>query len=245
MSALREDLPALRQDAGKPGRYDLDPASPLRDRDESDAHESRAELYALPDGAPAPRRGPFVLLMVLLLGGGLAGLLLLNTQLQQNSFTLQSLQQQQATLDDTAQVLSQQVDEMQAPQVIQSAAAAMGLVPAQNPRYLDLRTGKLTSGAAVTAVPRAPSAAEVARARAAAAARTAREKAAALAEARVKAQAKAQAAAHARAQAAALAAARAKASASAAARPSSAPGKTPGSTAAPTPPGHATPGATR
>ena len=56
------------------------------------AGQGRAARPALPAGAGQAARTPFVLLVVLLLGGGLIGLLVLNSALNEGSFQLDDLQ---------------------------------------------------------------------------------------------------------------------------------------------------------
>jgi len=58
----------------------------------------RARLTVVPSRAEAAPRAPFVVLVVLLLAGGVAGLLAFNTSMQQASFKATALEQQAAAL---------------------------------------------------------------------------------------------------------------------------------------------------
>ena len=66
------------------------------------ADDAPRRLRLVPAPRPRPKRGAFVLLVVVLLVGGLLDLLALNTALAQDAFVVQDLQQQQAQLDDQA-----------------------------------------------------------------------------------------------------------------------------------------------
>ncbi|NUS65475.1 MAG: septum formation initiator family protein, partial [Saccharothrix sp.] len=72
---------------------------------------------------------PFVLLMVLLLGGGLLGLLLLNTALNQGSFEESRLEKQNAKLSDQEQELRRELDRLSAPGELARRAAELGMIP--------------------------------------------------------------------------------------------------------------------
>jgi hypothetical protein len=97
---------------------------------------------------------PFVLLVVGILGFGLVGLLLLNTQRAQASFRLGDLQQRGATLQDQEQALQRLVEQDQDPASLASRATALGMVPDATAGYLapDGRVvGPVVKGAAVPA----------------------------------------------------------------------------------------------
>jgi hypothetical protein len=95
----------------------------------------RLRLVASP-GRHAPRV-PFVLLVIALLGGGLLGPLLLNTQRAQGAFTLSDLQRHNTTLQDQVQALRLQVQQDRTPAALASRAAALGMVPGTAPLFLD------------------------------------------------------------------------------------------------------------
>jgi hypothetical protein len=84
---------------------------------------------------------PFVLLMVLLLGGGLLGLLLLNTALNQGSFEESRLEKQNAKLSDQEQELRRELDRLSAPGELARRAAELGMIPGGAPAFLDPVTG--------------------------------------------------------------------------------------------------------
>lgn len=93
-------------------------------------------------GAPTSRT-PFVLLMVLLLGGGLLGLLLLNTALNQGSFEQSRLKKQNARLSDEEQALRRELEAVSAPSELARRAEELGMVPGTTPVFIDPVTGQV------------------------------------------------------------------------------------------------------
>lgn len=91
----------------------------------------------LPAGAAHAARTPFVLLVVLLLGGGLIGLLVLNSALSEGSFHLDDLQKGTKSLTDEEQALQRDVDAYSAPDALQRRARELGMVPGGDPAFLD------------------------------------------------------------------------------------------------------------
>lgn len=86
-------------------------------------------------GRPAPWL-PFVLLVVAILGVGLAGVLFLSTQRAQASFRLSQLARSTAALQDQQQSLQRQVEHDQDPATLAGRAAALGMVPGLTEGYL-------------------------------------------------------------------------------------------------------------
>ncbi|SEL73938.1 hypothetical protein [Streptacidiphilus jiangxiensis] len=113
-------------------------------------------------GGPARRpgagrragRGPFAALVMVLLAGGLVALLMLNTALSQDSFTVQKLQRQTTQLTNEQQGLQQQIDGWSAPDALAARARQMGMVPAGNPAFVT-DNGKVLGDP--SALPAAPS----------------------------------------------------------------------------------------
>jgi hypothetical protein len=81
--------------------------------------------------ATAPRatapQGPFAVLVVGLLGGALAGLLLLNTALAQQSFTRSELQRENQRLDERRQGLQEDIAREDGPEVLHAKARRLGM----------------------------------------------------------------------------------------------------------------------
>ncbi|WP_405879206.1 hypothetical protein OG762_11470 [Streptomyces sp. NBC_01136] len=91
----------------------------------------------LPAGAGQAARTPFVLLVVLLLGGGLISLLVLNSALSEGSFRLDDLQKDTKSLTDEEQALQRDVDAYSAPDALQRRAHELGMVPGGDPAFLN------------------------------------------------------------------------------------------------------------
>jgi hypothetical protein len=123
----------------------------------------RPPLRVVPPRAVGPARAPFVLLVAGLLSAGLVALLLLNTSLAEGSFTLSTLQRDQAVLADRAQALEQDLARMQSPQRLSDRARALGMVPTETAVFLTTPDGKILGEprpgvAAPKPAPKAPAA---------------------------------------------------------------------------------------
>lgn len=91
----------------------------------------------LPAGPSQAARTPFVLLVVLLLGGGLITLLILNSSLNEGSFQLSELKKETTELTDQEQELQRDVDAYAAPDALQRRARELGMVPGGDPAFLN------------------------------------------------------------------------------------------------------------
>jgi hypothetical protein len=91
----------------------------------------------LPPGPGQAARTPFVLLVVVLLGGGLICLLMLNSALNEGSFRLNDLKKQTTELTDEEQQLQRDVDDRSAPGALERRARELGMVPGGSPAFLD------------------------------------------------------------------------------------------------------------
>ncbi|WP_328772270.1 hypothetical protein [Streptomyces sp. NBC_00286] len=91
----------------------------------------------IPSGSGQAARTPFVLLIVLLLGGGLIGLLVLNSALSEGAFKLDDLQDDTKSLTDEEQALQRDVDAYSAPDALQRRARELGMVPGGDPAFLN------------------------------------------------------------------------------------------------------------
>jgi cell division protein FtsB len=86
---------------------------------------------------------PFLVLVSMLAVGGVVGLLLFNTSMQQASFAATDLQNQADTLEARQQSLQMQLARLRDPQTIAVKAQRMGMVLPTSPAVLDLRNGKV------------------------------------------------------------------------------------------------------
>lgn len=91
----------------------------------------------MPSGPSTAARTPFVLLVVLLLGGGLITLLVLNSALNEGSFRLSELKRKTTQLTDEQQALQNDVDNYSEPDALERRARRLGMVPGGSPAFLD------------------------------------------------------------------------------------------------------------
>ncbi|MET8445873.1 septum formation initiator family protein [Streptomyces sp. NPDC005209] len=90
----------------------------------------------LPARSAQAAKTPFVLLVVLLLGGGLIGLLVLNSALSEGAFQLDDLRKQTKNLTDEQQALQRDIDAYSSPDALQRRARELGMVPGGDPAFL-------------------------------------------------------------------------------------------------------------
>jgi len=107
----------------------------------AEAAVARARLTVVPRHTQRSTRVPFLALVSLLLVGGIAGLLLFNTSLQQASFTATALEQRANMLDAKAQALQMQLARLRAPQRLAERAKGLGMVAPSNPAFIRLSDG--------------------------------------------------------------------------------------------------------
>ncbi|HEY8480166.1 MAG TPA: hypothetical protein VIL71_10085 [Spirillospora sp.] len=119
-----------------------------RARHPADARTSasrRARRTAVRRRTQAPRT-PFVLLIVGLLGGALVSLLLLNTVLAKDAFTLTRLQQRTKQLEQQRQAYEAEIARESSPEGLSNKAKALGMKEAEDPAFFDARTGRAGDG---------------------------------------------------------------------------------------------------
>ncbi|MCX4732601.1 septum formation initiator family protein [Streptomyces sp. NBC_01363] len=91
----------------------------------------------MPAGPSNAARTPFVLLVVVLLGGGLITLLVLNSALNEGSFRLSELKKRTTELTDEQQALQHDVDNYSKPDALERRARELGMVPGGSPAFLN------------------------------------------------------------------------------------------------------------
>ncbi|HEY3010147.1 MAG TPA: hypothetical protein VGJ63_19085 [Micromonosporaceae bacterium] len=102
-----------------------------------------ARLRVAPPAPVTVPHAPFVLLVLIVVVGGVLGILLVNTKINENAIRLQRLQQQQAGLDLREQRLRQQIAEYESPGNLAAHARELGLVPAGTPAFIRLPDGRV------------------------------------------------------------------------------------------------------
>jgi len=103
----------------------------------------RARLSVVPRRRTRAARMPFVALVSMVLLGGVVGLLLFNTSMQQASFAATALDAEAGTLAARQQGLEMELDRLRDPQRIAGAALRLGMVRAGNPAFLELGSGRV------------------------------------------------------------------------------------------------------
>jgi hypothetical protein len=110
----------------------------------AEAAAERARLTVVPRSTGRrAARVPFVTLVSVLLVGGVAGLLLLNTSMQQVSFTATAMEQKASELQAQRQSLQMELDSLRDPQRVALQAKQMGMVPPASPAFIRLSDGKI------------------------------------------------------------------------------------------------------
>lgn len=104
----------------------------------------RARLTVVPRTRAQAARMPFVALVTMMLLGGVVGLLLFNTSMQQSSFAATALEGQATTLAARQQSLQMELDRLRDPQRIATAAQRLGMVQACTPAFLELGSAAVT-----------------------------------------------------------------------------------------------------
>lgn len=103
----------------------------------------RARLTVVPRGSTRASRVPFFSLVTVLLLGGVVGLLLFNTSMQQSSFTATTLEQRATLLSARQESLAMQLEQLRNPQVIGRRAQQLGMRVPAAPLFLDLADGSV------------------------------------------------------------------------------------------------------
>ncbi|MHB1800853.1 MAG: hypothetical protein ACYCU5_04175 [Actinomycetes bacterium] len=103
----------------------------------------RPRLRVVPTPRAPAHRVPFVVLVIVLLAGGLVGLLVLNTTMNQDAFALSTLRAQAKVLADQEQSLTASVAAAQNPATLASRAEALGMVPGVNPVFIRVPSGQV------------------------------------------------------------------------------------------------------
>jgi hypothetical protein len=96
---------------------------------------------------------PFVLLVVGLLGGALVSLLLLNTVLAQDAFTLTELERGNQQLNQQRQALQEEIAREESPARLAPRAKALGMREPHRPAFVDARTGQVVGPKGLRPVP--------------------------------------------------------------------------------------------
>jgi len=100
-------------------------------------------LKSLPTMQRRIARIPFLLVLATVLGAGLVGVLVLNTQIQQQSQALRRAQETAQALAYQQADLQTQVDQLRSSSALEAEAYALGMRPDAHPGFLILTSGKI------------------------------------------------------------------------------------------------------
>lgn len=117
--------------------------SPIRTPRPAIAAVERARLALVPVRRVNAPRAPFAVLVFLILGAGVVGLLMFNTQMQQDSFYATRLQQQADQLTAQRESLQLELEALRDPQRLAQAGRQLGMVVPPTPAFVDLVTGRI------------------------------------------------------------------------------------------------------
>ncbi|MDR7278166.1 hypothetical protein [Catenuloplanes atrovinosus] len=115
----------------------VEPAEPVHEEPPA------PRLRVTPPRPVAVPRAPFIAGILVTVVAGVVGILLINTQTNQNAFRLDELQKQQAALDVQQQELEKQIEEYESPNYLIAHAKKLGLVKAEEPAFIRLPDGKV------------------------------------------------------------------------------------------------------
>lgn len=107
------------------------------------ADRPRARLRAVDQAAPRLARFPFLLVLIGVFGLGMAGLLMLNTTLQNQVFQARTLNREATQLAYVQADLENRLDAQAAPAELARRASALGMRPNPHPAFLVLPKGKV------------------------------------------------------------------------------------------------------
>jgi hypothetical protein len=105
--------------------------------------ESARSLKALPTVRTTLARFPFIVVLIAVFGVGMAGLLLLNTTLQNQAFQYRALKREATVLAYDQATLQNQLDQLSAPSELARQASAIGMRPNPAPAFVVIPDGKI------------------------------------------------------------------------------------------------------
>ena len=107
------------------------------------ATQARAQLRPVTNPKPRMARFPFLLVLIGIFGLGMAGLLMLNTTLQNQAFQTRALHRQATELAYVQADLERQLNVNGAPHELARRASKLGMRPNPHPAFLVLPEGRI------------------------------------------------------------------------------------------------------
>src|SRR5262249_26959130 len=108
-----------------------------------DSVESAPQLHVAPPPPVAVPRTPFVVLVLTVVVGGVLGILLLNTKINENAFRLDDLNRRQTSLTQQEEELERELAVKASSGDLEAQARRLGLIPADKPAYLRMPDGRV------------------------------------------------------------------------------------------------------
>ncbi|MGI5952494.1 MAG: cell division protein FtsL [Brooklawnia sp.] len=118
-------------------------AHPMIDAQPQAAPAKPTPLRAVPNRTRQLAQLPFMLIVAVLLGGGMAGVLLLSTTIQTQSAELTALQSREAELRYQEAALVAQVQDLRSSQNLARRAWDLGMRPNPNPAFIKMPDGQV------------------------------------------------------------------------------------------------------
>jgi hypothetical protein len=112
-------------------------------REQRSGATGASPLQAVEPPAPRLSRAPFLLVLIGVFGLGMAGLLMLNTTLQNQAFASRALSRQATELTYTQAALENQIDVVSAPPELARRASALGMRANPYPVLLEMPSGEV------------------------------------------------------------------------------------------------------
>ena len=120
------------------------------------APRPRLAVLARPETTRSPI--PFALLITAIIAATLTAMLVLNIQMSSTSYELTRLEARSQRLTEQQQALAERNEQLGTPQELDRRAREIGMVPMQEPAYIDLATGTVIGGSGADASEAAPAA---------------------------------------------------------------------------------------
>ena len=110
---------------------------------DSSGEPSQPQLRVAPPAPVSVPRAPFIAMILVVVVGGVLGVLLVNTKINENAIRIGTLQQQQSTLDIQEQQLKKEIAQYEAPNNLAAQARKLGLVESGPPAFIRLPDGRV------------------------------------------------------------------------------------------------------
>ncbi|MFV2019766.1 hypothetical protein [Micromonospora sp. LOL_023] len=110
---------------------------------DSSEEAPQPQLRVAPPAPVAVPRAPFIAMILVVVVGGVLGVLLVNTKINENAIRIGTLQQQQSNLDIQEQQLKKEIAQYEAPNNLAAQARKLGLVESGPPAFIRLPDGRV------------------------------------------------------------------------------------------------------